>query len=167
MRTLFFVPPLSLNIFHWGNEKVLFIKKDTFNLWNFRTENKYWLIDDPRKKSFLRLQGVICKFYFIFYSWRCIWAFHKSYLTYMYYSFHPANFLSTPYFMNSLSTCRASLKLKVLKYLFFIFGCSNIVWKRLSSDCLYTSVILLSSHLTYTYDIRHQFKKYIKYTFTK
>lgn len=62
MKTLFFVPPLSLYIFHWGNEKVLFIKKDTFYLWNFKTVNKYWLIDDPRMKFFLRLQVVICKF---------------------------------------------------------------------------------------------------------
>lgn len=55
MRILFFVLFLFFNIFYWGNEKDLFIKKDIFNLWNFRIENKYWFIDDFRKKFFLRL----------------------------------------------------------------------------------------------------------------
>lgn len=55
MKILFFVLFLFFNIFYWGNEKVLFIKKDIFYLWNFRIENKYWFIDDFRKKFFLRL----------------------------------------------------------------------------------------------------------------
>lgn len=55
MKILFFVLFLFFNIFYWGNEKVLFIKKDIFYLWNFRIENKYWFIDDFRKKFVLRL----------------------------------------------------------------------------------------------------------------
>lgn len=55
MKILFFVLFLFFNIFYWGNEKVLFIKKDIFYLWNFRIENKYWFIDDFRKKFFLKL----------------------------------------------------------------------------------------------------------------
>lgn len=64
MRTLLFVTPLSLNIVHRGNEEVLFLKKDKFHFWNFKNVNKYWLIDDPRMKFFLRLQ-VNLTFYFL------------------------------------------------------------------------------------------------------
>lgn len=68
MKTLLFVTPLSLNIVHRRNEEVLFIKKDKFHFWNFKTVNKYWLFDDPRMKFFLRLQVVICKFNILLYS---------------------------------------------------------------------------------------------------
>lgn len=67
MKTLLFVTPLSLNIVHRGNEEVLFIKKDKFHFWNYKTVNKYWLFDDPRMKFFLRLQVVICKFNILLY----------------------------------------------------------------------------------------------------